>query len=178
MHWVKATSPNGEPTYLNLDAIPQMMPGMMDEKPVTVLFLGGVAAKIDGGLVYARTLVVETIPELFLLPRIMASPICKSLPADATRAGAGAVPAPTPGAPSIGAASTARVPNVEGPERFPPVDYEPYVADVAVTRKPGVPIYPSEPVTEPSFPDPGSSRAVKNRDRFKAARAAVRRTKR
>jgi hypothetical protein len=167
MHWVKATSPNGEPTYLNLDAIPQMMPGMMDEKPVTVLFLGGVAAKIDGGLVYARTLVVETIPELFLLPRIMASPICKSLPltADATRASAGAVPAPTPGAPSIGAASTARAPNVEDGDGFPP---DAYVADVPVTRRPGVPL---------TFPDPGSSPSAKSRDRFKQAKAS-RRTKR
>jgi hypothetical protein len=161
MHWVKATAPDGTPAYINLDAVPVMQSGMLEDRPVTVLFLGGVAAKIDGSLVYAKTLVVESIPEIFLLPRIMASPICKTLTTDAARASA-VHATPAPGAPSKGAATTARVPNVEEEDGFPTDAYRP---DVPVTRT-NVPLQ--------TFPDPGSTPTAKSRDRFKSAKASRR----
>jgi hypothetical protein len=80
MHWIKATAPDGKASYLNLDAIPHMLEGTVDGQPATIVFFGGVGAKIDGSPLYATTAVMETIAELLALPRITASLATKILP--------------------------------------------------------------------------------------------------
>ena len=74
MKWVEATLHDSDDrVYLNLDAIPQMSvqnisgeDGEIAHKDVTVVFLGGIAATIQGNFVYATTYVKESPEELIL----------------------------------------------------------------------------------------------------------------
>lgn len=78
MHWVYATDPSGKKIPVNLAAIPTMLRSIVKdgevEKPVTILFLGGIAVSIQGGITYAQTQVLETPDELFALKPIEAGP--------------------------------------------------------------------------------------------------------
>ena len=66
MHWVYATDPNGNKVPVNLAAMYTMSRGKLNDKEVTVLFLGGSNGQAD----YAKTIVVETWEELFALTPI------------------------------------------------------------------------------------------------------------
>lgn len=68
MHWVKATTPDGRPTYINLAAVQNIMD--RTDAPGSILFLGGISIKADGGTAYATTATKETPLELIALPEI------------------------------------------------------------------------------------------------------------
>lgn len=72
MRWVEATRPDGKKCHVNLDAIPSMdrNGAKIDDKDVTLLFLGGIAISVQGNVSYASTAVLETPVELISLPEI------------------------------------------------------------------------------------------------------------
>ncbi len=78
MHWVWATDPAGKKIAVNLAAIFTMLRTTIKdaeaEKPVTILFLGGVAISIQTQTIYAQTRVLETPDELFALKPIEVGP--------------------------------------------------------------------------------------------------------
>jgi hypothetical protein len=168
MHWVLATTPEGVKIPVNLAAIPTMM-RLGD---ATVLFLGGVGVLPHPDptkpliVEYARTLVRETPEQLLALPEVsrivQQAAARQAIVADATRHAAKANPAAPAPAPErdtgAGRAQPGTAPAV--PEGC--TEEDAYVADVPVTRKPGVPLLNGAHAEEPP----------PARNRMKDARAA------
>lgn len=73
--WVKATTPDGRPAWVNIAAVPTMMRANDDLS--TIIFLGGVTAMVerspDGGnkqgIRYATTMVQESPEQLIAMAR-------------------------------------------------------------------------------------------------------------
>ena len=76
MHWVKATTPDGRVQYVNLAAIPTILPAPEG----AVVFLGGVGAKVDGTALYATTTTKETPEQLLALP-VVTAPVAAAVAA-------------------------------------------------------------------------------------------------
>lgn len=83
-HWVAATKTTGDgKIYLNLAAIPAMLPAKLEDgRNVTLLLYGGVTLGPDGKVIYAKDFVVETPEELLRLPAEPAAPAAPAAPGD------------------------------------------------------------------------------------------------
>ncbi len=64
MHWVKATTHDGRPQFVNIEAVVSM--SRLDGG--TVLFFGAMAIKPDGSPMHATASVRETPEELLAMP--------------------------------------------------------------------------------------------------------------
>lgn len=152
MHWIKATNIHGTTEYLNLDAIPRMTPGTQDGQPngppCTIIWTGGMGVRVDGTPVFMTVAVKESIAELAALPRLTGS-FAQASMCDAAKA------PPTFDAARVGAG--AATPHPEAPS----------VGAAPATQAPNA-------EAPQSFPDPGSTKVAKSRDRFRDAKAARR----